>query len=100
MYILRCTTPTRRNVMNTFTSPALSRLQALVSVPWNAFIAAFLYYTFLTVLAVGGTSPGAPVVVTAYGIPVGAYTVTVGVRLVRLAASWVHSVSPARPQAA
>jgi hypothetical protein len=89
----------RRTAMNTITAP-VSRLQALVSVPWNAFIAAFLYYTFLTVLAVGGTSPGAPVVVTAYGIPVGAYTVTIAVRLARLTASWLHATAPARPQTA
>jgi hypothetical protein len=83
----------RRNAMNIF----FSRLQTLVVVPWNAFIAAFLYYTFLTVLAVGGTSPGAPMVVGAYGIPVGAYTVTVAVRLVRMVGTWLRGIVPVRP---
>jgi len=75
--------------MNSIASP-VSRLHALVTVPWNAFIAAFLYYTFLTILAVGGSSPGAPVVIGAYGIPVGAYTITIAARLVRLATAWMH----------
>jgi hypothetical protein len=48
-----------------------------ISVPWNAFVAAFLYYVLLAVLAVGGVSPGAPVVAAAYLAPAVIYAVMV-----------------------
>ncbi len=54
---------------------------ALVAVPWNAFVGAFLYYTLLALLAFGGVSPSLAVVGTAYLAPVVAYAVTIAARL-------------------
>jgi hypothetical protein len=49
--------------------------------PWNAFVAAFLYYALLALLSVGGVSPSGAVVATAYLAPVVAYAVVVTFRL-------------------
>jgi hypothetical protein len=62
-----------------------SRIQAaaaLVTVPWNAFVAAFMYYTLLTALVLGGISPSLAVVGTAYLAPIVAYFVTIAARLI------------------
>ncbi len=62
-----------------------SRIQAataLFTVPWNAFVVAFIYYTLLTLVLLGGVSPSLPVVGTAYLAPVVAYAVTIAARLI------------------
>ena len=66
---------------------------AALSVPWNAFVAAFLYYALLAVLALGGASPGVPVVATAYLAPAVMYVVTVLSRAVRAAAGLAASIA-------
>jgi hypothetical protein len=81
---MRCTMLNRSSVM--IVRPTLNRVQNAVSVPWNAFVAAFLYYTLLAVLMLGGGRFGAPAVAGAYAMPALAYGVTVAVRLVRAAA--------------
>jgi hypothetical protein len=61
-----------------------SRIQAaaaLFTVPWNAFVVAFMYYTLLTLLSLGGMSPTLAVVGTAYLAPVVAYVVTIAARI-------------------
>ncbi len=61
-----------------------SRIQsaaALFIVPWNAFVVAFMYYTLLALVVLGGVSPSLPVIGTAYLAPVVAYAVTIAARL-------------------
>ena len=41
---------------------------AFVTLPWNAFIGAFLYYTLLTLIAVGGVNTSAGFMVVAYAV--------------------------------
>lgn len=57
------------------------RLVAALSVPWHAFVAAFLYYTVLASVLLGGARVGAPAVATAYAAPVLAYAVSLALRL-------------------
>jgi hypothetical protein len=68
---------------------------AALSVSWNAFVAAFLYYVLLAVLALGGASPGVPVVATAYLAPAVMYLVTVLSRAVRAGGLWLQSATAA-----
>jgi hypothetical protein len=58
----------------------INRIGAALAMPWNMFVAAFLYYTVLAVLALGGASPGVPVVATAYLAPLVMYLVALGNR--------------------
>lgn len=51
----------------------LARLVKAFAMPWNAFVAAFLYYTLLAMIVLGGVSPGIPVVATAYLAPLVIY---------------------------
>jgi len=53
--------------------PFGSALLAAILVPWNAFVGAFLYYTVLTLLAIGVADLPTVFVVVAYLLPVGAY---------------------------
>ncbi len=66
---------------------------AALSVSWNAFVAAFLYYALLAVLALGGASPGIPVVATAYLAPPVMYLVTLLSRAVRAGSLWLQSAT-------
>jgi hypothetical protein len=66
---------------------------AALSVSWNAFVAAFLYYALLAMLALGGASPGVPVVATAYLAPPVMYVVTLLSRAVRAGATWAASLA-------
>ncbi len=50
-------------------SNQLSKFTAAVSVPWSSFVAAFLYYTLMAVVVLGGSSPGAGTMVFAYAVP-------------------------------
>jgi len=60
-------------------------LVGLVSVPWNAFVAAFLYYTVLALVLVGGGDPSPEMVTGAYAAPPAMYAATVATRFVRAA---------------
>jgi hypothetical protein len=71
---------------------ALRAPLAALSVSWNAFVAAFLYYVLLAVLALGGASPGVPVVATAYLAPPVMYAVTLLSRAVRAGAVWLQGL--------
>jgi hypothetical protein len=87
-YILRC-------IMNS--SSAVSRLihlAAAFSVPWNAFVAAFLYYSLLAVLALGGSNPGAGMVAGAYAVPPVMYVATMMLRVTRAVSAWVKAARP------
>jgi hypothetical protein len=46
---------------------------AALAMPWNAFVAAFLYYTVLTLVAVGVADLPVPFMAVAYLLPVVAY---------------------------
>jgi hypothetical protein len=73
-------------------SSVLERIKAIVAMPWNAFVAAFLYYTLLAALALGGASARGPVVAGAYSVPMLIWGVTIGTRLVRLAVARVAAI--------
>lgn len=51
----------------------MPKLVSALSVPWNAFIAAFLYYTVLTLIAIGLAGLSDAFMAAAYGLPVAAY---------------------------
>lgn len=72
----------------------LTNLLSAVSVPWNAFVAAFLYYTLLAVLALGGSSPGTGFVAGAYAMPPVMYGATLMLRLARTVSAWVKIARP------
>jgi hypothetical protein len=74
-------------------SQTLARIGDMVSMPWNAFVAAFLYYSLLAVLALGGSSARGPVVAGAYGMPVVVWAVTVAIRLVAAAGARVTALA-------
>jgi hypothetical protein len=63
-------------------TPMNRRFAAWLVVPWSGFVAAFLYYTLLTTLLLGGVSPAAPVVAMSYVAPLLAYGAWLAVRLV------------------
>ena len=65
---------------------------AMVAVPWSMFVAAFLYFTLLTLLAIGGVELTDRFVVVAYGLPAALY----GVVLVTRVGRSVVSVFPAQ----
>jgi hypothetical protein len=67
----------------------------LVAVPWNAFVAAFLYYSLLASVALSGAQVGSVTVGVAYAAAPVAYGATLLLRIARGAAAWlkpVHSV--------
>lgn len=68
-------------------SNILNRAIDMVSMPWNAFVAAFLDHSLLAVLALGGSTARGPVVAGAYGMPVAIWAITVGIRLVGAASA-------------
>jgi hypothetical protein len=78
-------------------SDKLASVVAALMVPWNAFVAAFLYYALLAMIVLGGVSPDTAVVGTAYLAPIVAYAVVV---LFRLGAAGAHGVAGKRPLAA
>jgi len=47
---------------------------AAVVVPWNAFVAAFLYFTLLTAAVIGGADISRLVMAVAYLLPLSLYT--------------------------
>ena len=64
--------------MNT---PMNRRFGDWFTVPWSWFVAAFIYYTALAAVLLGGASPAASVVLLAYVAPLMAYSVMVAARL-------------------
>jgi hypothetical protein len=78
-------------------SSAMSRFTNLAtafSVPWNAFVAAFLYYSLLALLALGGSNPGAGLVAGAYAMPPVMYAATMILRVSRAIAAWAKAARP------
>jgi len=65
----------------------LRQLIVLVEVPWNSFVASFLYYSLLAALALGGASARGPIVAGAYGLPPIMWVATVVLRLARMGAA-------------
>jgi len=61
----------------------IARLAAAVSVPWNAFIAAFLYYTLLTLASIGLAELPTLFVAISYLLPLALYAGVLIVRAVR-----------------
>jgi hypothetical protein len=88
--MLRCDMTFRSYHMSYST---LRAANAALSVSWNAFVAAFLYYVVLAVLALGGASPGVPVVATAYLAPPVMYAVTLLSRAARAGAVWLQGIA-------
>ena len=43
------------------------------AIPWNAFVVGFLYFTLLTLVALGGVNESALAMVISYGLPVAVY---------------------------
>ena len=72
----------------------LTTLLTAVSVPWNAFVAAFLYYTLLAVLALGGSNPGTGFVAGAYAMPPVMYGATLLLRMARAVSAWIKATRP------
>jgi small-conductance mechanosensitive channel len=63
-----------------------------VALPWGVFVAAFLYYTLLAMIALGGVSPSLAVVFTVYLAPVVAYGVVLAFRTIAAATFLVRRV--------
>jgi len=61
-------------------SGSIGKILSGFAIPWDAFVAMFLYYTLLTLLAVGGLDLADAFVVVAYGLPVASYIVFIAVR--------------------
>jgi hypothetical protein len=66
-----------------FSQPLLNA----VIVPWNAFVAAFLYYVALTMLAIGVADLPTVFVALTYMLPLVAYGALIGTRAVRALAA-------------
>ncbi len=60
---------------------------AAVAVPWDAFVGAFLYYTLLTLIAIGVNDLSNGFMAVSYLLPVGLYVVTLVTRAVRALAA-------------
>ncbi len=64
----------------------MSRILNAVAVPWPAFVAAFLYYTLLTLVVIGMADLPA-IFLVSYGLPVALYVIVLGARAVRALSS-------------
>ncbi len=56
---------------------------AMVVVPWAAFVAVFVYYAVVTLLAIGIAELSDAFMAAAYGLPVGLYGVMLAARVGR-----------------
>ncbi len=63
------------------------QILSAVMVPWNAFVAAFLYYTILTLLVLGIANLPALFIAVAYLLPVGLYAGLLASRAIRALAA-------------
>jgi hypothetical protein len=73
-------------------SSNLHHVNHLVVVPWNAFVAAFLYYSLLASVALSGAQLGSMTVGVAYAAGPVAYGATLLLRIVRGAAAWLRQL--------
>jgi hypothetical protein len=64
-------------------SDRLNKLIAALTVPWSAFVVAFLYYTLMAIFVLGGGSPNAGTMVFAYAVPPAMYVATLVLRASR-----------------
>ena len=71
----------------------MSRVLSVISAPWPAFVAAFLYYTLLTLVAIGGADLPA-VFLAAYAVPVAMYVLLLGARAMRALAGLRVDMGP------
>jgi len=72
--------------------PIRPSLVALVAVPWDAFVGAFLYYAILTLVVLGGADLSSPFMAAAYlAVPV-TYGLLVGGRVM---ATLARAAAPA-----
>ena len=62
-----------------FDETAMTRVAAAFSLPWTAFVGAFLYYTLLTLVAVAAQDLPAAFI-GAYGVPVVLYACVIAIR--------------------
>ncbi len=60
-----------------------SRALAIVAVPWNGFVAAFVFYTLLTIVAISGAEPPVALMAIAYALPVCVYAAVLALRAAR-----------------
>ncbi len=60
---------------------------AFFAVPWTAFVAAFLYYVGLTMLAISGEQLTDLAVAATYLVPVAAYALLLATRVTRALAA-------------
>jgi len=63
------------------------KVVAAVSPPWNGFVAAFLYYTLLTLITIGGVDLSFAFMVVSYALPVAAYGALLATRAARALAA-------------
>ena len=63
--------------------PAIRSLTSAVSLPWSAFVAAFLYYTALTLVSIGASELAGAFVAAAYLLPAALYAAVLATRAVR-----------------
>lgn len=70
-------------------SDRLNKLIAALTVPWSAFVVAFLYYTLMAIFVLGGGSPNAGTMVFAYAVPPAMYVSTLSLRAWRAIARMV-----------
>jgi hypothetical protein len=75
------------SIASTPRSSLAHTLRDAVALPWNAFVAAFLYYTLLTVVVIGGADLGAGVMAVAYILPPALYAGLLLARAVRAISS-------------
>lgn len=68
-------------------SDRVNKLAAAVSVPWSSFVVAFLYYTLLAIVVLGGGSLGAGSILFAYAVPPAMYVATLALRASRTVVS-------------
>ena len=66
---------------------AIHALAGAVSVSWSAFVGVFLYYTALTLVAIGAAELSVTFVATAYLLPVALYAIVLANRAVRALAA-------------
>ena len=71
----------------------MTRFAAAFALPWPAFVAAFLYYTVLTLVVVGAADLP-PVFIAAYGVPVLAYVAVLASRAVHALATLRVDMGP------
>jgi hypothetical protein len=62
---------------------AIRATVSFLAVPWDAFVAAFLYYAVLTLVVLGGADPSLPLLGAAYLAVPAAYALVLAARVSR-----------------